>query len=144
MTSASHAEDPQFDSGLVYFLSLPSPLEIPVFPPLHRTISLRRRHLRFVCALCRFRAHLGMYATTYIPDWAFSRGIGAIGSARPSQGRGTGIETQILQLNIFAFAVFLGSLVSRSTGLKQKTRRPGGKGKKRGLPRPGIEPGSGG
>ncbi len=85
-----------------------------------------------------------MYATTYIPDWAFSRGIGAIGSARPSQGRGTGIETQILQLNIFAFAVFLGSLVSRSTGLKQKTRRPGGKGKKRGLPRPGIEPGSGG
>ena len=27
---------------------------------------------------------------------AASRGIGAIGSARPSQGRGTGIETQML------------------------------------------------
>ena len=29
------------------------------------------------------------------------RGIGAIGSVRPSQGRGTGIETQILHLFFF-------------------------------------------
>ena len=31
------------------------------------------------------------------------RGIGAIGSARPSQGRGTGIETQILHFTFLSF-----------------------------------------
>ena len=35
------------------------------------------------------------------------RGIGAIGSARPSQGRGTGIETQILQsLIVYVHTIF--------------------------------------
>ncbi len=38
----------------------------------------------------------GLVAGAGNTDWALSTGIGAIGSARASQARGTGIETQIL------------------------------------------------
>ena len=58
------------------------------------TVGGRRRRRRGVCLTPLARAP---FCRTSV------RGIGAIGSVRASQARGTGIETQILQNDFFFF-----------------------------------------